>query len=161
MKNILIPTDFTVHSLDILVATVEKYKSEQLNILLMHGLTMPDSITDLLLLGRNNDRYHLITREFENACMIIKNKYASVTGHIAIRFLYGNTRHTFRNFLHANGIDLIVYPADYVLQKACKNSIDISGLLSYARCDIDRISIQQAPGDVKQIRMADLLLAVG
>ncbi|BAV04150.1 hypothetical protein SAMN05421788_104116 [Filimonas lacunae] len=160
MKNIVIPTDFTVHSLDIIVATVEKYKAEQLNILLMHGLTMPDSLSDLLLFGRNNDRYKLITKEFENACMIIKNRYASVITNISIRFMHGNTRHAFRNFLHANTIDLIVYPADYVLQKACNNSIDISGLLTYAKCDIDRVALQPQPGDVKQIRMADLLLAV-
>lgn len=161
MKNIIIPTDFTVHSLDTIVATVEKYKAEQLHILLMHGLSMPDSITELMLFSRNNDRYKLITKEFEDACKIIKNRYASVIQSITLRFMHGNTRHVFRNFLLANHIDLIVYPADYTLQKACDSSIDIGGLLKYARCNIDRVSVQQDQGDVQRINMADLLLAVG
>ncbi|GGH79014.1 hypothetical protein HNQ91_005201 [Filimonas zeae] len=161
MKNILIPTDFTVHSLDTIVATVEKYKAGQLHILLMHGLSMPDSITELMMFSRNNDRYKLITKEFEDACKIIKNRYASVIQSITLRFMHGSTRHVFRNFLLANHIDLIVFPADYTLQKACDNSVDISGLLKYARCNIDRVSVRQDQGDVQRINMADLLLAVG
>lgn len=161
MKNILIPTDFTVHSLDIIVATAEKYKAGQLNILLMHGLTMPDSISDLMLFSRNSDRYKLISKEFENACMIIKNRYASVIHSITVRFMHGGTRHVFRNFLHANQIDLIVYPEDYTLQKACDQSIDMAPLLKHARCSIDWLRVQPVQDDVKRINMADLLLAVG
>lgn len=161
MKNILIPTDFTVHSLDIIVATAEKYKAEQLNILLMHGLSMSDSISDLMLFSRNNDRYKLISKEFENACMIIKNRYASVIHNLSVRFMHGNTRHIFRNFLHANQIDLIVFPADYTLQKACEQSIDVAGLLKHARCNIDKVAVQTVKEDVMKINMSDLLLAVG
>lgn len=160
MKTILIPTDFTVHSLDIIVATVEKYKNERLNIVLMHGLTMPDSIMDLMLLSRNNDRYKLITREFENACLIIKNKYASVLEQITIKFMHGNSRAMFRSFLDANKVDMIVYPQDYLLCKACESSIDIARLLKYARCHVDRIVVRPEPVDVKKINMSDLLLAV-
>jgi hypothetical protein len=161
MKNILIPTDFTVHSLDTIVATVEKYKAGQLHILLMHGLSMPDSITELMLFARNNDRYKLITKEFEDACKIIKNRYASVIQSITLRFMHGGTRHVFRNFLLANQIDLIVYPADYTLQKACESSIDVSGLLKYARCNIDRVNVRRSEDNVQRINMSDLLLGVG
>jgi hypothetical protein len=159
MKNVLIPTDFTVHSLDLIVAAAQQFEGEQLNITLLHALAMPD-IMDLMLLSRNNDRYKLITKEFENACTIIKNRYASVIQRINVRFMHGSTKAVFRNFVEASQAHVLICPVDYSFQKASANSIDISKLFKYAGCELRHVELNKLEADVRKINMADLLLAV-
>jgi hypothetical protein len=159
-KNVLIPTDFTVHSLDLIVAAARQFEGEQLNITLLHALSMPDSIMDLMFLSRNNDRYKLITKEFENACTIVKNRYASVIQRITVRFMHGSTRAVFRNFVEASQADVLICPVDYSFQKASVDSIDISKLFKYAGCALHHVELNKMEADVRKINMADLLLAV-
>ena len=160
MRNVLIPTDFTVHSLDLVVAVVEKYKDEELNITLLHALAMPDSIMDLILLSRNNDRYKLISKEFRNACTILKNRYASSIRDINVRFMHGGTRGVFRNFVEATKADIFVFPIDYTFKKAGSNSIEISKLYKYADCTQLPVALTKMHTDVRKLNMVDILLAV-
>lgn len=160
MRNVLIPTDFTVHSLDLIVAAAEKFEGEELNITLLHALAMPDSIVDLVLFSRNNDRYKLITKEFESACTIIKNRYASMIRQINVRFMHGSTRAVFRNFVEASKADVLIHPIDYSFKQASDNSIDLSKLLKHAQCEICEVELNKITQDLRRINMADLLLAV-
>lgn len=160
MRNVLIPTDFTVHSLDLVVAVAEKYQGEELNITLLHALAMPDSIMDLILLSRNNDRYKLITNEFKSACTILKNRFASSIKDINVRFMHGSTRGVFRNFVEATKADVFVFPTDYTFKKAGGNSIDISKLFKYADCTQLPVAIKRMHTDVRRLNIADILLAV-
>lgn len=160
MRNVLIPTDFTVQSLDLVVAAAQKYEGEQLNITLMHALAMPDSIMDLILLSRNNDRYKLITKEFESACTILKNRYASVIHRISVRFMHGSTKAVFSNFVEASQASLFIYPVDYSFKPAGANSIDISHMFKYVQCEKMAVELDKMRTDVRRLNIAELLLAV-
>lgn len=49
-KNILIPIDFTIESLNTLKFALEENKNEQLTVVLMYATHLSDSITELLFI---------------------------------------------------------------------------------------------------------------
>ncbi len=124
MKNVLIPTDFTAQSLQLVNKTAEALKGEKFNIVLFHAFNMPDSITDLMFIGREKIYKGLVTDDFRNQCKKLKNLYFDTIHSICFKYMYGSTVRVFKNFADANDIDLIVLPADLRLQMPHKYSID-------------------------------------
>lgn len=134
MKNILIPTDFTVKSLKLINRAVEHYNGEELNILLVHALEPDHSISGLLLLNKRLNVHRLYTDQFQEACEVLRNKYASVIRKIKIEFYYGSTRSYLNNFLEARNIDAILFAGDYELSKpsvASRDALQVWGKCNY------------------------------
>ncbi|HEY0610546.1 MAG TPA: hypothetical protein VGD35_12840, partial [Chitinophaga sp.] len=65
MKNILIPTDFSIRSLDLVKAAVHAGINEPMNILLVHCFKMSDNIQELMMLSRRMKDYEHISDEFK------------------------------------------------------------------------------------------------
>lgn len=129
MKNILIPTDLTIESLQLLSEAIRSNPGEELKIVLIHGLRASDSIQDLLFFKRDNKSEDLIKRDFKNAYEIIKNRNASSVKSFQIEFYGGFTNSAMRNFIEAHQIDEIYLPRGYKFKQASPRSFDLTSLL--------------------------------
>ncbi|MFC4262342.1 hypothetical protein ACFOWM_05610 [Ferruginibacter yonginensis] len=112
MLNILIPTDFTAASLQ-LVEQAIKQSDKKVNIVLFHAFELPSSPHDLLSPSYKKPEYSLINEPFRQACKQLKDSYPNIINKINISCMQGNTKALFRNFIDAKDIDFICCPVAY------------------------------------------------
>ncbi|CAN5471338.1 hypothetical protein BH23BAC1_BH23BAC1_20560 [soil metagenome] len=129
-KTILIPTDFTIESLNIVKSALSKNDGEHLyNIIFLHGRYLSTSITERLFFSKKELLESLSNPEFEDAFNIIRNKYYSQINSILQDIFSGFNQAAFNNYLEGNGIDEAYIPADHKLNIQSKKSFDIIPLL--------------------------------
>lgn len=141
MKQVLIPTDFSIRSLRVVHGVVERFGGEPLNIVLMHAIEMPSSIMELMMLSRRSSHYDLLTTDYKDACEILRNKYASSIRSLKTEFLVGNSNGVFRNFLLYHNIDAIACAAKEEFRKAGENSFNPAELIKKSKYPVHYISL--------------------
>jgi hypothetical protein len=159
MKNILIPTDFSIRSLSYVHSIIAQHPYEQVNIIFMHALEMPDSLFDLITYTRNSRHTELITADFQDGCEIIRNKYSSAISQLKVEFFHGNTNAAFRNFLQAQNIDLIIQTADLEYNTPSKRSYDPAKLISKCKYPVMKIQLLKSKPMAAKSTISALLLA--
>ena len=122
MKSILIPTDFSIKSLQLVRAAVERFPGTQLDITLVHALEPDHSISGLLMMTKRLGVHQLYTPEFTEACEVLRNKYASAVSRIRVEFYYGVTKRYLKDFLEARNVEAILFAGDYALKLPSKDS---------------------------------------
>ncbi len=115
IKTILIATDFSLDSIDIL-KKIMKHKTDQqddnkYNILFVSGYDMGDSIRDLLFTTKNSVFGKIRSEEFCDAYNIIKNKYPGIIHKISCDIFTGSFQRTFNNYIDAKEVDEAYYPS--------------------------------------------------
>jgi hypothetical protein len=143
MKNILVPSDFSIKSLHIVEQLLDQFHGEQLNIMLFHQFQLPDSITELIMFGREQKEYDYVSEAFWQACHRLRQQYQPHIQVVRPKCFYGNTFSVFQNFLEGYLIDLIVYPADYEFRKLSKDSIDPDPWINKCGKDVLVLAPQQ------------------
>jgi hypothetical protein len=161
MKNILIPTDFSIKSLKLINKAAERFQREELNITLVHALEPDHSISGLLMLNKRLNVHRLYTEEFVQACEVLRNKYASAIRKIKIEFYYGSTKAYRNNFLAARKINAILFAEDYKLNIPSAASQD--PLQVWAACDCpvfyEKIQFQKDHVLLEEPSISELLQA--
>lgn len=137
MRNVLVPTDFSAASFDMVEKTIHTMGEQVLNITMFHAFQIPFFVSDLV---RNQHQpYHdLLTDAFRNKCKQIKQQYPRQVNSISFRHLYGNTPAVFRHFVDANDIDLIVYPEPYEFIQVHKDSVNPDRMFRKSRVPLLR-----------------------
>lgn len=137
MRNVLIHTDFSAASFDLVEKVIHTMGGQVLNITLFHAFQMPFFVSDLI---RNQRQpYHdLLTDAFRNNCKQIKQQYPRQVNSIVFRHLYGNTPAVFRHFVDANDIDLIVYPELYEFIQVHPDSVNPDRMFKKSRVPLLR-----------------------
>lgn len=120
----MIPTDFSVASLELADKTAQSLEGESLNIILFHAFEIPFFVSDVFDIRGKLPYADLVTEAFRNACKRVKLQHPKTIRSIVIRHQYGNTAAVFRNFVDANEIDLIVCPNFYVYQSVHSGSVN-------------------------------------
>ncbi|GAB2466511.1 hypothetical protein GCM10011375_32770 [Hymenobacter qilianensis] len=110
MKKIVIPTELTLYSLNLVKHALTLLKGETCEIILLHHTPLPDSITELLLLPREADKAREPDAEFKKALERLKKSYALEIHSIRVVHLCCDTSLTIKNFVIDNQIDLIMSP---------------------------------------------------
>jgi hypothetical protein len=128
MRNVLIPTDFSERSLQLVERTLEVLDDQPLTITLFHAFDMNGFAEDALGNTRRLPHAHLLTDSFRNGCKRIKEKNSKLLKGIYVKHLCGNTSPLFRNFVDANDIDLIVAPLSHPFVRVTPQSIDPKSL---------------------------------
>lgn len=128
MKTILIPTDFSLSSLDC-IPDLYVQQEQELNLIFVHLFKLSDAIGDLLMLSRRSKEYEYISDDFYTQCEELKSKFPGIRS-IKIDFFYGSTLSTFRNFLEAHSVDYILDPSNCCCKKLNKSSIDPTALFN-------------------------------
>lgn len=122
-KTILVPTDFTMESLN-LFKHVMQTTVVDVNVIFLHCLAPSDSIIDMLFTRPDDIVQSLVTRDFKEACSIIKNRYGSHISNETVTLFRGRNHNAFMNLLDANHIDEIVIPKEYEFVKTHSRSVD-------------------------------------
>lgn len=142
-KTILIPTDFTVQSLNSLKSVLSNHSTHELyDIILLHGLSLDDSIRDLLFYSKYQHIDKLTNPEFEEACEVIKNKYDSQISSLRVDLFTGFTTSAFDNYLEGNRV-VEIYLSDNKLALSNKNSFDLSQFIE--KCNVKVVKIDSTP----------------
>lgn len=107
-KTILIPTDFTVTSLNTLKAVLNNNPSDtSLDIILLHGITSSDSIRDLLFFSKMKQIDSLSSDEFEEAYEVLCNKFDSQINSFKIDLFSGYNQAAFNSYIKTNKVEKI------------------------------------------------------
>src|SRR5690348_8327030 len=104
MQHILIPTDFSIKSLNAIHTAATNSSDEKLQISLFH-LLRPDYDIAQLFRSRRNMHMDMISGEFHDACQIMQNRYNSVINAINIEFGFGTTASYLSNLLEGLKVD--------------------------------------------------------
>ena len=143
MKRILVPTDFTVQSLQLVHEIVKRNPQQQLSIHLVHLVQIPADITELLFVKKS--RLHdQVPYKFSQAVEMLKNKYASCIAWMGIEFYYGSTATALNNIIENRKIQEVFVFAGHAYGKPLKGSVDAISLLN--RCRVPVCSIQPKVG---------------
>jgi hypothetical protein len=137
MKNILFPTDFTSQSLGVLEQYIKGSGGSRYTIILFASFEMPGSDQDVVGAG-NKPHLQVMNEDFRKGCKKIKEKYAAKIGNIYFKYMYGNTRQVFRNYLEFNEIDQIFFPEGFQLMQPHPKFIDPSALINNAGIPVIR-----------------------
>ncbi len=132
MVNVVVPTDFSIPSLDIIHNVVAKYPDERINIYLIHALRSSNSISDLLFISKRLNVGNLYDQDFMDACEIIKNKYESVLARIKIEIYYGESRKYLKSFLEHRNICAVFFAKTYRFKEISAHSQDMHLLFKNA-----------------------------
>ena len=136
-KHILIPTNYTVESLNLLKGILEK-KSEikesvPYHIHFVTGYHRGDSIRDLLLLSETDIINKIKDPAFNEACDIIKNKYPHLIEQFSYEIFSNYFQEGFNHFLKSNDISEIYY-SNQKLKHKNNNVFDLTKYIK--RCNV-------------------------
>lgn len=109
-KKVLIPTDFSVKSLELVRKTIEDSEKGSLEIVLLHGVYLSNSITDLLFFSKTRMIKELQTDEFTEAINVLRNKYPIKLDSLHVDLITSKNKAYFMNYVEAAHIDEIVVP---------------------------------------------------
>lgn len=126
-NTILVQTDFTVNSLNLVIKVLEsKPRSSKINLILGYGISLSDSITDLLFFSEGNLLNTLKTSQFEEVLNIIINKYGTMIHSVQYRLFKGYNRSAFINFTEAYNINEAFVDKNLELKLPQKRSFNIN-----------------------------------
>ena len=116
MKDtILIPTDFTIASLNLLKKALSDQADSTRNYLLVFDCNLSDSITDLLFLSKATLIHSCSNETFNEGLEILKNRYSNAIDTLRIEPFYGYTKTAFRNFVEANNVVEAYLPSEEIV----------------------------------------------
>jgi len=131
-KTILIATDFSLESLDILKKVLKKkndqHDENKYNILFVAGYDMGDSIRDLLFTTKSTIFGKIRSKEFCDAYSIINNKYPNLINKITCDIFTGSFQRTFNNYIEATNVDEAYYSTSKS-RNLSKNQFEITTYL--------------------------------
>ncbi|HEY1032724.1 MAG TPA: hypothetical protein VGD89_13185 [Flavipsychrobacter sp.] len=154
MKHLLIPTDFSIQSLNAVYAAIAKYGDTQLKITLFHLLAPSHDITDILFAYKRSKPHDAINENFKEAYQILQNRYNSRIHSITVKFGYGNTAAYLKNLLEGEKVDHVIFMADSVLQLPMAKSIEMLPLFRKTGFPLDVISAKSKKDvDISAISM--------
>ena len=140
-KTILLPTDFSIESLHVLKTVLSQSKpNETFDIIFLHGIHLSDSIRDLLFFSKQKILNQVVSNEFNEACSVITNTYASKINSIRKDIFTGFTQAAFTSYTEANQVSCLYLPADYTWNLDLRKSFDLKPFVIKSKLPIHYIS---------------------
>lgn len=161
-KTILIATDFSLESLDILKKVLKKKHDQNdennYNILFVTGYDMGDSIRDLLFSTKSSIFNKIRPTEFCDAYSIINNKYPNLINKVTCDIFTGSFQRTFNNYLEAANVDEAYY-ASSKSRSLSKNQFDITNYLKKNKIvEAQEVTIKTPEYVPERGRLAEIFL---
>lgn len=123
-KTVLLPTDFSIESLKLLREAINSVEIGSINIVFLHCIHLSDSIFDLLFFSKKEMIESLMSKDFNDACKIIRNKYTSKINSARVEIFTGTTQQAFNNFLEGNRVDEIIIPKNHAFKLVNRKSFN-------------------------------------
>lgn len=139
-KTIVIPTDFTIQSLNVLKTILNSNSDKQTyDFILLHGLSLGDSIRDLLFYSKNRQIEALMSPEFKEAYKVIQNKFSSQINSIRLDLFSGFTLSAFNSYLEANNVNQVCV-SELKPEFINKSSFDLTPFIR--KCQSEVIAVE-------------------
>lgn len=132
MKHLIIPTDFSLRSLEPLRAAVTHFAGEPLTVTLMHLLEPPTDILDGLRVAYRAEDKPAVPRAFTLALESVTAVHKDQIHAVKVGTWYGSTTVLARNLLEHLGIDAVVFDPHMPFDLPAPHSIDPRPLLRRA-----------------------------
>ncbi len=123
--TILIPTDFKVSSLEPLKALLQFQPEDSLNVFLVHGIYLSNSISDLLFFDQSDLKIEMAGKEFLKNLYDLEKELSPKITSIQVIFFSGFTQSSFDQFTETNRIDRIIIPYELNFDWSHKKSMDV------------------------------------
>jgi len=129
LQRILIPTDFTVNSLRIALEYLESSDDKPVELVLVSGYKLGNSISMLLGFTLDDQLDELQDEDFIKGCEMIKSRFKDKVVEIYADFMVSKNRRYVQNYLKGRQYTRVVLP-DVFEFRHTKNSFDIIELLN-------------------------------
>ncbi|TSJ48038.1 hypothetical protein [Fluviicola chungangensis] len=123
--TILIPTDFKESSLEPLKALLQFQTEDSINVLLVHGIYLSNSVSDLLFFDQSDLKIEMAGKEFLKKLYDLEKELGPKVASIQIVFFSGFTQSSFEQFTETNKIDRIIIPYELRFDWSHKKSMDV------------------------------------
>lgn len=123
--TILIPTDFKVSSLEPLKALLQFQNEDSINVLLVHGIYLSNSISDLLFFDQSDLKIELAGKEYLGKLYDLEKELGTKVASMQVIFFSGFTQSSFEQFTETNKVDRIIIPYELEFDWSHKKSMDI------------------------------------
>lgn len=115
-KSILIPIDFNVESLNTVKLALIANAGHEVNVTLLYGEHLSNSVSDLLFYSPNKILGRCMTPQFSDALHILRNSFGASLKSCHLELFHGRYQAAFDNLVHARNISEIYVPSQYTLQ---------------------------------------------
>ena len=157
MQKILIPTDFTIESIQVLKEYLATLNTEEhVSIVLCAGYHRSEGFLDLLHFSKHKLTKEFVHKDFSEALAILDNKFGDQIAAINIDFFSGWNLNAFKNYLMANEITQIVFSNEIKLSCKHKKWLDILPFIRKVTTAQAKIKIDKEELPFHQVALAPL-----
>lgn len=145
-KTILIPTDFTVESLNLAKIALQNSleKGEKLKVILVYGQWVSSSINDLLFYSKAKVLEKLESEEFKASCQILLGKYENTIEQMTIEIFSGRNQNAFENYLLGSKVTEAYIPNNYTFKLKNSSSFDLMPYLTKSKLPLVEVNWDKA-----------------
>ena len=156
MKRILIPTDFSIASLNVFKKALEQLEPEAYHFHFVVGQESSNSISDLLFYSKEKELKALISNDFIDAIQLIQNHYSTKIASITYDILHSQSKRYVKNYIEGNHISLLILPDNHTPMKQGKRSIDLVTVLSKMELETMTVDRDRVENDKATNKISDL-----
>lgn len=135
-KTILVPTDFSIESMELLEHIAAMADNGETHVVLMHAMSLSDSITELLFFDKDEIVETLKDKAFDRCCQAILQRFPNANITLRTELFTGYNQSAFARFLQGNEIDEAVVPDAYHPVRNRANSFDPLPFISKSRLKV-------------------------
>ena len=141
-RKVLIPTDFTIESLNTVRYLLNSYPLETtFDVTLFFGFRLPNSTIELMYFSKSRLINDISNPGFEEACACIKKDYVGQINSLRLDIFTGKNKAAFQNYLEANHIEQACVPVKYQLKLPHKRSFNPLPFLYKSGVEILEVSL--------------------
>ena len=129
MRNILIPTDFTIASLQLIEYALLNFPNTKLNIVLIAGFRLPDTRWAVFHFSESKQIRMQLSEEFIEAKHLIIREHKEAIENITFQLFSGVNSFAFQNFLEQLHLDYAVIPKGNTLYYPNRKWFDTTRLI--------------------------------
>ena len=140
--TVLVPTDFKNDAIDRLKVILQAQNDQCLNVILIHGIYLSNSISELLFFDEMDLKLELAGRDFLKQLDELVQELSSKMESIRLVLFTGFTQSAFDQFAEANRVDRIIIPTGRKLDCSHKKSKDILPFLQQSKVSKQRVALE-------------------
>lgn len=159
MVHIILPTDFSIGSLQPVHEVMQYHRHDVVRVTLLHLVDIPSGIGDLLFRLRRMEERFPIPQSFLDACEVLANRYDSRLTTISPMIRYGSTAGFLENLISGLKADVVYYQAGFKEQSPFDDSIQLIPLLKRAHANIVQLEPPTKRSPEQFATVGDLLIA--
>ena len=142
MKTILIPTDFSEQSLQLIKNAVLHYPNESIKLVLAAGYTISLNTSIFSRFSKEKLIKSLTSKNFTKTLSNLIQEHKNTISNVKIELYTGDTNTDFIDFLTANNIDESIIPNSNLRQFSNKKNFDLTPLIDNFSPKVARVTYQ-------------------